>query len=444
MSNVSPSHGEPAWAAFAAIDWGSQNHFWALHPTDGSPTENGTLPNTPETIETWAVSLRQRFPGRPLALAIEQKRGAMINMLCKYDHLHLYSVPPAMSAGYRRAFHPSGAKNDPGDTNLLLDLVLHHREQLRCRRPDTGPTRLLQFLVEDRRRIVQERVRYIQRLTDSVQQYFPQVRTWFGSLDTILVDDLLQRWPQLTDLQHSHPGTIRRFLTSHHWRSKGEIDEHIQVFYAAVPATQDAVVLEAACRKTEFCLTMLRTLRSRITEMEKRIAAIVADHPDASIFASFPGCGKATTPRLIAAFGTDRDVWTNADEIQRFSGIAPVFIGSGKSARVAMRRACPKFMRQTFHEYAGQSIRFCQWAKVYYDHQRKDCKSDHHAAVRSLAYRWIRILYRCWKNREPYNEAIFLAAQQRHNSPFAGRGNPDTKLDWQKVAGFQKLGKQKS
>ncbi len=58
MSNVSPSHGEPAWAAFAAIDWGSQNHFWALHPTDGSPTENGTLPNTPETIETWAVSLR--------------------------------------------------------------------------------------------------------------------------------------------------------------------------------------------------------------------------------------------------------------------------------------------------------------------------------------------------------------------------------------------------
>ncbi len=211
-----------------------------------------------------------------------------------------------------------------------------------------------------------------------------------------------------------------------------------------MPATQDAVVLEAACRKTEFCLTMLRTLRSRIAEMEKRIAAIVADHPDASIFASFPGCGKATTPRLIAAFGTDRDVWTNADEIQRFSGIAPVFIGSGKSARVAMRRACPKFMRQTFHEYAGQSIRFCQWAKVYYDHQRKDCKSDHHAAVRSLAYRWIRILYRCWKNREPYNEAIFLAAQQRHNSPFAGRGNPDTKLDWQKVAGFQKLGKQKS
>ncbi len=444
MSNISPSQGEPAWAAFAAIDWGSQNHFWALHPADGGSTETGTLPNTPEAIDRWAAELRQRLTGRPIALALEQKRGALIYMLCKYDHFILYPVPPSMSAAYRRTFHPSGAKNDPVDTGLILDLLLHHRERLHCHRPDTAETRLLHVLVEQRRHYVQEKVRYVQRLTDSVQQYFPQIRTWFGSLDTILVDDLLQRWPKLPDLQRSHPGTLRRFLTAHHWRPKDnlELDACIKAFYAAVPATDDAVVLEASTRKTTFCLNLLRTLRPQITEVEKRIAEIVADHPDAPIFDSFPGAGKATVPRLIAAFGTDRDAWGSAEEVQRFSGIAPVFIGSGKSATVVMRRACPKFLRQTFHEFAGQSIRFCPWAKAYYDHQRKDGKAEHHVAVRSLAYRWIRILFRCWKDRKPYNEAVFLAAQQRCHSPLRGHLDRGTKLDWQKTAGFYKLGKE--
>jgi hypothetical protein len=45
--------------------------------------------------------------------------------------------------------------------------------------------------------------------------------------------------------------------------------------------------------------------------------------------------------------------------------------------------SCPKFLRQSFHEYAGESIEHSFWARAYYDGQRAKGKS-HQAAVRSL------------------------------------------------------------
>jgi hypothetical protein len=62
--------------------------------------------------------------------------------------------------------------------------------------------------------------------------------------------------------------------------------------------------------------------------------------------------GDALVPRLIAAFGTDRERYSSAEQIQRCSGIAPITKQSGKSRYVYCRYACPKFLRQTFHEFA--------------------------------------------------------------------------------------------
>jgi hypothetical protein len=53
----------------------------------------------------------------------------------------------------------------------------------------------------------------------------------------------------------------------------------------------------------------------------------------------------------------------------------------------------------TFHEFAASSIQHSEWARAYYEHQRNDKKKSHHVAVRSLAFKWQRIIYRCWKDR---------------------------------------------
>ena len=121
-------------------------------------------------------------------------------------------------------------------------------------------------------------------------------------------------------------------------------------------------------------------------------------------------------PRLLAAFGSQRERYQNAGEVQTSSGIAPVTENSGKSSWVHFRFACSKFLRQSFHEWAAQSITRSQWARAYYELQRRRGKK-HHAAVRALAFKWIRIIYRCWKERVAYDENVYLAALAKHNSP---------------------------
>ena len=170
-----------------------------------------------------------------------------------------------------------------------------------------------------------------------------------------------------------------------------------------------ALVVQAYAAQLRPALAAVRTF-------DQKIAAVFARHPDQELFASFPGAGAVGAPRLAAAFGTDRTRWDAATELQTYSGIAPVTVRSGKTHWVHHRLACPKFLKQTFHEYADQSIRFSTWARRYYDQQRAR-GNNHHAALRALAFKWIRILFRCWKDRTPYDEATYLAALRRKGSP---------------------------
>ena len=114
--SLPPVTTEREWAAFAAIDWADQKHFWRLVPAGSQTGEQGELENTPEAVEIWARALEQRFGGRPIAVCLEQKRGALVYMLAKYAHLVLFPVHPTTAARYRETFCTSGAKADPSDT----------------------------------------------------------------------------------------------------------------------------------------------------------------------------------------------------------------------------------------------------------------------------------------------------------------------------------------
>ena len=168
-----------------------------------------------------------------------------------------------------------------------------------------------------------------------------------------LVGDLLERWPTLEQLQRAHPGTLRKFFHDHNCRSAEKNEERIAAIYQATPATKDQAVVEGCALIARGLVALLKTLRANIAAFDKRIAELAAAHPDTAIFASLPGAGAVLVPRLIVAFGTRRDRYQDAYEVQCYSGIAPVTESSGNSEWVHFRFACPKFLRQTFHEFAG-------------------------------------------------------------------------------------------
>lgn len=137
---------------------------------------------------------------------------------------------------------------------------------------------------------------------------------------------------------------------------------------------------------------------------------------DKDIFDSFPGAGPQIAPRFLVVFGGDRTRYDSADEIQKYAGVAPVIEQSGNKSWTHWRYSCPKFLRQTFVEWAGQSIRFSFWAKAYSQQQISRGK-PHNTAIRSLAFKWIRIAFRCWKTRTRYDESKYLEAPKLRGSP---------------------------
>jgi transposase len=434
-TNINQNQSE--FAAFVGIDWADRKHVCAVQSADLSTIEYGQIEHTPEAVEAWASELARRFSQRPVAVALEQVRGALVFMLTKYEHLVVFPVHPTTLANYRKSFRPSGAKGDPHDAALLLDVLVRHREKLRRIDPDTAETRTLQFLVEERRKLVQERIRFAQRLTAHLKLYFPQVLGWFGEISSQIAGDFLKRWPMLERLQKVKPTTVQRFFAEHNSRSSEKIATRMEEIRCAVPATRDVAVIVSSSSAALALVGVLQQIRGAIASYDAQIDKLARQHPDFAIFASLPGAGAALAPRLIAALGTKRDRYRTAHEIQCYSGIAPVVESSGKQHWVHYRWSCPKFLRQTFHEWALHSIPYSAWAKAYYEQQRARGKS-HHTAVRSLAFKWIRILFRCWQNRTPYHEVLYQQALDRHSQKCDNSRAP-VQFEWKTCAGFSKI-----
>jgi hypothetical protein len=104
------------------------------------------------------------------------------------------------------------------------------------------------------------------------------------------------------------------------------------------------------------------------------------------------------------AFGENRERFPTASSPQKSAGIAPVMERSGNKAWVHWRYACSKFVRQTVVEWAAQTIPRSFWAKAFYDSCRAR-GARHQAALRALAFKWIRVLHRCWLDRVPYDQS---------------------------------------
>jgi transposase len=378
--------------------------------------EVSVLAHRAEAIEAWANSLRRRFAGRPVAVSLELAKGPLVYALQKYDFLVLFPVNPSTLAKYREAFTPSHAKADPTDAELALELLLRYRAKLTPLQPQSPALRSVLRLVEQRRRLTGDQTRISNRLTDALKQYFPDVLEWFADRDTLLFCDFLQRWPTLKQIKRARRATVQSFFHDHHVRSPKLIEQRLCAIKSAQPLTDDAAVILPNQLLVVALIEQLRVTLQAIERFDAAIAAISQTVPDYALFRALPGAGAALAPRLLAAFGEQRERYQSAAAMQKFAGIAPVTERSGKKHWVHWRLQCPTFLRQTFVEWAGATIPRSFWAAAYYRQQRdKGC--SHHAAVRALAFKWIRILYRCWQTRTPYDESTYLNALKRRGSP---------------------------
>jgi transposase len=407
------------YAAFVAIDWADEKHAFSLQVAGQDKKETGVLEQKPHVIGPWIAKLRERFGGRLVAVAVEQSRGALIHALLPHEFIVIYPLHPTMVARFREAFKSSRTKTDPLDTEQILEILTKHRDLLRPLNPDTEATRLLGRLVEDRRKAVHLRTSHLEALGASLKEYYPQaLELLSGNLASRLAGDFLKKWPRFDAFQNAKPSTIQRFFYRHNIRSPKVLERVLAVAKTGQPLTIDSAIVESGSRLSQLHAQLIQTLNPLIEDYDRRIEKVFNDHPEKPLFDHLPGAGPVMAPRLLAFFGTDRSRFAQATNVHSFSGIGPVTRSSGKTKVVLMRQACPKFDRQTFHEFARLSVATCQWARNYVDYYTAKGKT-YHTIIRALAFKWVRILFRCWKDKTPYQEDKYMESLKTRGSIFA-------------------------
>ena len=403
------------FTAFIGIDWADVKHDVCVQAAGGDEREFDVIPHQVEQIDEWAHALHRRF-GSPIAVAVELSKGPIVYALQKYDFFVIFPVNPTTLAKYREAFTPSRAKDDPSDAELVVDLITRHPERFKPLQPQSVEMRTLASLVEQRRRLVDDRKRITNRLRVALKQYYPQTLEWFEQIDTLLFCDFIMRWPTLIQVKRARNNTLTTFFHQHNMRLAQVLEARLTSIKAATPLTMDEAVIIPYRLQTLVLIEQLRVTLSAIKRFDDEIERLANKHVDYALFSALPGAGPSLAPRLLVAFGEHRGRYQNAADLQKYAGVAPVTERSGKKHWVHWRWQCPTFLRQTFVEWAAQTINKSFWAGVYYRQQRaKGC--TYQAAVRALAFKWIRILYRCWQTRIPYDESTYLKALERRGSP---------------------------
>lgn len=396
------------FAALIGIDWADTKHDICELNQQTNKQQLSIISSQPKSINAWASGLKTKYPGQQVAVACELKRGPLVYALSKFDHIVMVPINPATVSNYRKTFTHSGA--------IQVEMLQLHMSKLKPIMPDSIPIRQLTQLVECRRKLVQSRVSLSNKITATLKNYYPHVLEWFEDKDTVIFCDFLLRWPSLLLVKKARRQTLIDFFNQHNSRYPDVNEKRIVNIKKAEALTEDPSVILPNQLIVESLIAQLKLLMEAIERFDKQIKDIYKSHEDRFIFDSLPGAGPQMAPRLLAAMGSNRDRYQSPGEIQKYAGIAPVTERSGKKEWVHWRWSCPKFLRQTFVEWAGQTVRYSFGAKAYY-RQQESLGKPHNNIIRALAFKWIRILFRCWKTSTAYDETTYLNALRKRGSP---------------------------
>ena len=389
---------------FIGMDWADQKHDIYIIDRHGK----GQLEHSAENIDAWVGEMLKLAGGQPIAIMLEQSRGALVYALMFREDVLLYPINPKQLARYRESY-PGGGKNDPTDAMYLARMLRERITTLTAWEPDDENTRLIANLSQQRRKIVDGQTKLRQQLKALLKSYCPVVLEVFGKdYQLPLLLSVLCRWSDPRKLRRADRQLIRRVLREHSMRNEEQQNEIIERLRSAQLLTRDDALITPSAMAVQLLTNQIQQAQKTIKELDTKIAEAMKRHPDAHLFTNLRGAGDALAPRLLCAFGSQRDRWADAESVVSFSGIAPVTYKSGKSRGVYRRYACPKYLRQTFHEFADCARRYCPWSKARY-RMLRDRGMKHHAALRKIARTWIRILFRVWQTRVPFDCDRYIA-----------------------------------
>jgi transposase len=391
---------------FAGLDWASRTHAVCVIDEHGSVLERLDVAHDAAGL----AELKRRLERwhRP-SVAIERPCGLVVDTLLEAGFVVVPIHPNAVKAT-RPRYRSHGAKSDASDAYLLADLLRTDGHRFKALTPQGDEIKALQALVRGRDDLVATRVQLANQLRSLLESFWPGAACVFADIDSPIALAFVERYPTPESAKSLGPKRIAAFCAQYAYSGRRSAQDLLARLHEAPAAVCAELQMEA---KGELARCLARTLRSVVEQirlLSSRIEHHVASLDDGKILMSFPRAGRICAAQILSELGSVRERFASDSQLAAEAGVAPVTYASGKSKAVTFRWACNHRLRAALTCLADNSRHASAWAAHVYD-KAKARGCDHPHAVRILARAWLRVIWRAWTNRKPYEPALHRGAQ---------------------------------
>lgn len=400
-------HPEPEqWPVFAGIDWGGEQHQLCVVDGDGRRLLQLRVAHDVAGLAELDHQLH-RFGDR-LPIAIERSEGLLGEHLQAVGHA-VFPVSPRISARARERYKVAAVKDDRFDAFVLADTLRHEHAHWRVLPVPSPVLAEIRALTRDRDRLLETQQATEHQLRMILEAYHPAPVRLFSSVDRQITLSFIADYPTPATASRVKTTRMGGFLNRHHYTGRVQAQVLAERMRANLLTGSPGTVAGKSFSAQSFA-RLLQLLNTQLADYDDAIAAAVAEHPDAAIFASFPGVGPILTATLLAEIGEDRARFPTAAVLLAESGLAPVTRASGRSRTVRFRYAANTRLREAAMWWAFNSMKESPWAAAAFRQARDQHGQRYHRALRGLGARWMRILWTCWTNHVTYDPTLHAAA----------------------------------
>jgi transposase len=371
-------------AVAVGVDVAKEFHWAALvHAETGKVLASRRVDNDPPAIQALVDDIRDvQADYGPATVAIDVLGGiaGLLQVMLLDAGLRLVHVSGLAVNRARRATRGGEHKSDPRDAKVIADQIRLRGDQLRAVEPAGEPDTELRLLVGRRRELVVDQTRRIGRLRDLLASIHPGLERVSDARDKADLA-LLARYVTPAEIRRAGRRRISDYLRHVGGLRAASID--MLVDRALTAAQQQRVTVPGETVAADLVRDLASealTCRTKILDLDKRIAEVLDNHPDAALIQSLPGMGATLTAEFLAvAGGITR--FPRGDQLAAAAGLAPVLQQSGKVHYLRRATSGDKTLKRIFYQSAFCALQRDPTSRAFYDRKRAQGKRHHQALI---------------------------------------------------------------
>lgn len=391
---------------FCGLDWAVHTHAVCVIDAQGAVLERLEVTHNRDGL----VELMRRLArfGAGLRIAIERPSGLIVDALVEAGH-QVFPIHPNAVKASRPRYRSHGAKSDASDAYLLADLLRTDGHRWAPLAAQSDAIRSLRALVRTRDDLVATRTALANQLRAALEAFWPGAAVVFADVASPIALAFLRKFPTPAAAARLTQAGMQRFCRAQHYSGRRTPTELLARLHSAAQGHAGSQLAQAMAQVVISLVSTLAPLVEQVAVLSRQIARCVALLPDGQIVMSFPRAGQLCAAQILAELGDVRERFPSFDRLAAEAGVVPLTYQSGKSRSVGFRWACNHRLRRAITCMADNSRHASEWAKGLYAAARaRGC--DHPHAIRILARAWLRVLWRAWTDRRPYDPALHKAA----------------------------------